>query len=91
MWYMYNGDPSWGFGILGIILSIAFWIIIIWLIVALIGWMTRPDRREHMGMHHDGHMCHHEDSALKIVEERYAKGEINKEEFEQKKKDLMER
>jgi len=30
-----------------------------------------------------------DDAALKIVRERYARGEINKEEFETKKKDLL--
>ena len=31
----------------------------------------------------------HEDSAMEILKKRYAGGEINKEEFEEKKKDLM--
>ncbi len=37
-----------------------------------------------------GHMSYEKphDSALEILRQRYARGEINKEEFEQKKKDL---
>lgn len=31
----------------------------------------------------------HHDSAMDTLRDRYAKGEINKEEFETKKKDLM--
>lgn len=49
-------------------------------IVALVRWLRRgegergPDREE---------------SALEILKRRYAKGEIDKAEFEEKKRDLM--
>src|SRR3989338_913317 len=47
-------------------------------IVALIKWLKSQSRGTH----------HNEKSALEILQERYAKGEINKQEFEEKKKDL---
>ncbi len=72
------GPMGWfGFGF-GFIFMIVFWAIIIWAIVAFIRWTGR----------HEGHRAHKEKSALDILSERYAKGEINKQEFEEKKKDL---
>jgi putative membrane protein len=61
-------------GILGIIVLI---VLIVW------AWSYF---REHKGFD----VTPRRDSALDILEQRYARGEINKEEFEEKKKDLSQ-
>ncbi len=77
------GMMGWGYGTgwFGIIIMAAFWIAIIVGIVFLIRWLVLSTRTA-------GHKAHVEDSALEILKKRYARGEINKEEFEEKKKDL---
>lgn len=84
----FNDMSGWGFGF-GWIFQIIFWGLVIWAILALVrgGWGRGHD----CGCGHDhGHGEHKkEDSALDILKERYAKGEINKEDFEQNKKDLV--
>ena len=62
------------FGIFGMIIHIALWVLIIWGIIYAL--------RKFAGYHHKSH------SALDILKHRYAKGEISKEEFESIKKDL---
>ncbi len=57
-----------------------FWIAIIVGIIFLVKWIvmqSRPGEQKR------------EENPLEILKKRYARGEIDKEEFEQKKKDLL--
>jgi putative membrane protein len=67
-----------GYGFGGIFMVI-FWIVVVIGIVFLIRWLVQSTRGG----------AGSAESALEILKRRYAKGEINKKEFEQKKKDLL--
>ncbi len=76
MWgYMgnYNWDGGWAWMGLGMIGMLLFWILLIVAIMALAKSMWGPGK---------------EKTPLDILKERYARGEIEREEFEQKKGDL---
>jgi len=75
-----GGNPmmsGWnGFGLLGWIPMLFLWILLILGVVALLRYLGRSgQQQEHR-------------TPLDILKERYARGEINKKEFEEKKKDL---
>lgn len=80
MYGLYNNYGGWGVGSMmgwigGGIMMIVFWVFLISIII----WIVREARGTHV---------HHGSEAVNILKERYAKGEISKEEFNEKKKDL---
>ncbi len=74
----YGGDFG-IFHVVGGVLTFLFWLVIVVLVIRLIKRRGMFHDRRHIWMH---------SSALDILKERYAKGEIDKTEFESKKKDL---
>lgn len=72
---MMGWNQGWGFGIIGIVINVVFWLLIAWAIVAIVKYLGHSARRD-------------EDNSMEILKERYAKGEITKKEFEEMKKDL---
>jgi len=79
---MWNGwgPGGWGMGFGGIFM-ILFWVVVVVGVVALIRWLMQqqgPGERRSRG---DG-------TALEILRERYARGEIGREDYERMKRDL---
>lgn len=75
---MMGWGGGWGWGWFGLIHTVLWWFLIILGIVVLVKWLSGGASRKETP----------ERRALEILAERYARGEINREEFEQKKKDL---
>ena len=75
---MFANDWHWGFGFGHWFFGILFWIVVLLILVGLVrvigGFGSRGCRRHK--------------TPLEILEERYARGEIEQEEFERRKRDL---
>lgn len=72
------GNVGWGLGF-GWVFMILFWALVIVGIVAIVKWLIGSSSATGTPP---------SKTARQILEERYAKGEIDREEFEQKKRDL---
>ncbi len=70
------GDYGWGMGF-GWLFMIVFWALVIIGVIYLIKFIAAASKKEEKG-----------ETALDILKKRYAKGEISKEEFEEKKKEI---
>lgn len=73
---------NWGMGWFGMIFMMIFWILLIVGMVFLIKWLIQSTSRDKTSGSGGSR-------ALEILKERYARGEIDKNEFESKKKDLL--
>ncbi len=85
---MHDNGASMGFGtfgfpfmIFGWLFMLLFWAAIILLVIWLYRQVTAP---------RDAAVSRGEESALDILKKRYARGEIDKKEFEEKKRDLLQ-
>lgn len=76
----WGGHPMWGmWGVWGLGMMLAmltFWILVIVGLIALVRWLVTQGRESRT------------DTALEILRQRYARGEINKEKFGTKRRDL---
>lgn len=76
-WSMHPMWWAWGAGgVIMMLMMLVFWGLVITGVVFTIRWLVRQSNGARP------------DSALEILRQRYARGEINREEFEMKKRDL---
>lgn len=73
------GSYGWGHGLLGGIMMVLFWGVVIALAVLLVRGLTQGRGKT---------MSQQRPTALDLLQERYARGEIDREEYEQRRRDL---
>lgn len=71
---------------MGIILMILFWVAVVLVLVAAIRWLMEGHREVSGSSGDGGHR-----TPLEILEERFARGEIEREEFEERRRLLSRR
>jgi len=86
MWWYPHHQVSWGGLIFGALLTIAFWGVLVMLAVVLVRALLGPHgRHDTIQMPPMGQSK----TALDILKERYARGELTKEEYERMREDIL--
>jgi putative membrane protein len=67
---------GWGWGTVGMVHMMVFWTFVVLVVLMLVRWLA------------SGHLPAPGHSAREILEERYARGELTHDQFEQMKADL---
>ncbi len=73
------GSWGMGYGIFGSFMMLLFWVIVLAGVIFLIQWLVQEGASESPLGH---------ETPLDVLKKRYAKGEIDREEFESRKQDL---
>ncbi|MEJ2038203.1 MAG: SHOCT domain-containing protein [Desulfosarcinaceae bacterium] len=84
LWFRGGGWRSGHFGMMGGgsgVVMIIFWLIVLFAVIAVIWGVAGGSSRTPFN-------SHGKDDALEILKRRYARGEIDKEEYESKRRDL---
>lgn len=76
------GMFGWGAGAFGMVFMLLFWALLIAGVVLVVKWLVEQGRP-------GGAPAPGGESALEILKKRYARGEIDRDEFEAKKRDLL--
>lgn len=72
---------GYGMGLIGPVLMFGFWVLVVLGVVVLARWLLSAGKTRGVG-------TRQEDSALEILRKRYAQGEIDRREFEEKRRFL---
>ena len=88
---MYYHTSFWPMGVISLIVNVLIWGLVIYFIVHLVRKMS-GGHTGCCGMHgrHDCSEMTNDSTYMNIIKMRYAKGEINKKEYEELKKDFSE-
>jgi putative membrane protein len=79
-----NGMHDWMINGWGMGFGFIFWLLVLALLVGGVVWFVRSQAAV------EGRSQQRRSAGLDVLEERYARGEINREEYLQKKRDLTE-
>ena len=83
MWMSDGGHMGdWGWGIAGMIMMAIFWIGALLVIVYVLRGLVHPNDANRSSRDPDSR-------AVSILQERYARGEIDREEFEERRRTLL--